>query len=151
MSSDRVESTMENEPYKSDIKSGAISHFDEPAILHQRVTIIADVVPVDLTFYMLTRNEIESYAETGNLAGLFLSLFGTAFGATIGFWTALNQGGLSLAGYATLATSMKASIIIGAISLGCAGIFYYRQRKRKIEWLTNTQQNRLQSIENRPD
>lgn len=102
------------------------------------VKIEAYVRPVKLTFHLVTAEQIDTYAQMGHLAQLFLTLFGLASGAAIGFWTALNQGELSPAGNATLNTAMRAAVIGLVIALSMAALFYCLQRKHKREWVTTT-------------
>lgn len=111
----------------------------QKAIFQQHnVTIESSVLGVKQTFYLVTAEQIDVYAEMGLLTELCLVLFGAAIGAIVSFWITLKQGGLSPAANATLNTAMWASVVIIAITGLFAGLFYWRQRKHKLGLFVNT-------------
>lgn len=110
----------------------AVSAFQPP------VRIIAHVAPVELTFHLVTADQIQTYAQMGQLAQLSLALCGLFAGAAIGFWTALQQAGLSPVGNATLNTAKVGATIGAGLTLCLVGLFLCLQHKRKAAWFTST-------------
>lgn len=104
--------------------------------LQHNVSLTTKVVPFEQTFYLVTAEQVDVYAETGLLVQLSLSLFGLLAGAAITFLIAHSQAGITPVNNATFATGMWASGIAAAVALALARCFYCRQRKRRQEWFT---------------
>jgi hypothetical protein len=98
------------------------------------------VSPIELTFYIVTADQIENYGELGFFVNIFLALLGIASGAAIGLWVAVKQGGLSSVSEATLTTAMWASFVFALTALVFTAFFYWRQRKCKREWFTSREE-----------
>lgn len=56
------------------------------------IEVRSKVMPVDQTFYLVTKEQVDSYAEKGMWFDLFLALVGLAGGGFIGIRIALWQG-----------------------------------------------------------
>ena len=126
-----------NPPTTTDTHSDNTAQ-QEAVFLQHNVTIESNVLGIKQTFYLVTAEQIDVYAEMGLLAELCLVLFGAAIGAAVSFWITLKQGGLSPTANATLNTAMWASVVIAVITGLFAGLFYWRQRKHKRGLFVNT-------------
>jgi hypothetical protein len=109
----------------------------EPGAIELSANIKTRVSPIELTFYIVTADQMDSYAESGLLADIFLALLGISSGAATGFWIAIKQGGLSPINEATLTTAMRASGVFVLVTLAFTVFFYWRQHKYKREWFTS--------------
>ncbi len=107
------------------------------SILHE-VNIVVKIPNLELTFYIVSPEQIDAYSESGVLFDVCVTLIGISVGAAIGFWTALKQGGISPEGVATLDTAKLAAIAFGMIfSLGAIW-FFNRKRYLKKQWRTSS-------------
>jgi hypothetical protein len=102
--------------------------------------IQARVVFGEMTYFALTRQQIDNYASLGWLITACITLVGILVEAAFGCWLAIQQGVLSPSSNATISIIMWVTGVSCLILLIFSGIFFWLRAKDKRGWLTNTVQ-----------
>ena len=112
---------MNNENENRDL-SGSIS---------TRIKIDWQVIPIRQQFYLVTKEQIDSYSDMGFFVSLFLTLFGLFGGGAISCWVGTQQSNvpdtLLSAIYVALLFCTLSAILFLALSI----VFIVKQRAHK--------------------
>jgi ABC-type amino acid transport system permease subunit len=94
------------------------------------IEVRSKVMPVDQTFYLVTKDQVDSYAEKGDLFDLFLALCTLAGGGATGIIVALLQGSVDPVAEARLIVAAWAFGITTLLFLILCVVFGWRRRER---------------------
>ena len=112
---------MNNENENRDL-SGSIS---------TRIKIDWQVMPIRQQFYLVTKEQIDSYSDMGFFVSLFLTLFGLFGGGTISCWVGAQQANMPDALLSTIHVALLFCVLSAAVFLALSIVFIVKQRTRK--------------------
>jgi apolipoprotein N-acyltransferase len=111
-----------NDENENQILNGSIS---------TRIKIDWRVIPIRQEFYLVTKEQIDSYSDMGFFASLFLTLFGLFGGGTISCWVGTQQANMPDTLLSTIHTALMFCILSAAIFLSLSIVFIVKQRTHK--------------------
>jgi hypothetical protein len=100
--------------------------------------IQARVIFGEVTYFALTREQINTHTTLGWLTTVCISLAGLAFEAAIGASLAIAQGTGTPASMATLTNVLWATALAGSLLAITAVVFVLLKASTRRGWLTNT-------------
>ncbi len=97
--------------------------------LQDRGLIVLNITPIEQTFYLVTQETLDAYANTGNFSNLFLTIFGICAGGFLTCWVAERTSAVAKEVQMAVATVKFGLLVFGAIFLILSLYFVIRTRK----------------------
>ena len=112
---------MNNENENRDL-SGSIS---------TRIKIDWEVIPLRQQFYLVTKEQIDSFSDMGLFVSLFLTLFGLFGGGTISCWVGTQQANMPDALLSVIHVALLFCALSTGLFLALSIVFIVKQRVYK--------------------
>ena len=95
------------------------------------VRIQTRIITLRQEFYLVTREQIDSYSDMSFFVSLFLTLFGLSGGGTISCWVGAQQANMPDALLSAIHVALLFCVLLSTLFLALSILFIVKQRTHK--------------------